>query len=352
MTLSSIVKTFVPGEALNGARRALDVIQDVRYYCKALNGESSYNLSINSDMTVSCTCEDQDGSGRLGDLTRQTLKEVLTGPVAQDFRDRLAAGELPIPICARCPELTRVDKVEAARRAKEYVMPHLGIMVENTSACNLSCTSCDRDSIAKVWGRRQMSLQDIENVARLLQEHGIKNISLFKLGEPFLSKNIRKEVEILRKYNPDLEIYTSTNGTLLDSDEKRAAALEMNYVAISIDGATNKAVGLYQIGSEFELPYQNMKKLVAERTRLGKKLPMIEWKYVLFRWNDTKEMIDRAVELAREAGVDMISFWPTGSPRFAQSLRYRLGGYVSSVGEANWRGRVVDFHPPDQRTGP
>ena len=34
-----------------------------RFYCRALAGESEYNLTINCDLTVSCNCQDYDGSG-------------------------------------------------------------------------------------------------------------------------------------------------------------------------------------------------------------------------------------------------------------------------------------------------
>jgi len=37
------------------------------YYCKALSGLSSYNICINCDLTVSCNCQDYDGSGQIGE---------------------------------------------------------------------------------------------------------------------------------------------------------------------------------------------------------------------------------------------------------------------------------------------
>jgi len=44
-----------------------------KYYCHALAGESEYNLTINSDLTVSCNCQDYNGSGHIGDLKTDSL---------------------------------------------------------------------------------------------------------------------------------------------------------------------------------------------------------------------------------------------------------------------------------------
>src|ERR1039458_1433377 len=78
-----------------------------RFYCRALGGESEYNLTINCDLTVSCTCQDYDGSGHLGDLNKSSFREVFFGPVARRFREDLAKGKLPIMTCARCGDLMR-----------------------------------------------------------------------------------------------------------------------------------------------------------------------------------------------------------------------------------------------------
>ncbi len=51
-----------------------------RFYCRALGGESEYNLAIHCDLTVSCNCQDYDGSGQIGDLIR------IWAPMFESFR--------------------------------------------------------------------------------------------------------------------------------------------------------------------------------------------------------------------------------------------------------------------------
>src|SRR5436189_4570808 len=87
-------------------------IRGQRFYCNALAGQSDYNITVNCDLTVSCSCQDYDGSGHLGDLNKHSFKEVFFGPTAQRFREQLAKGKLPIDTCTRCGDLMRVPRSE------------------------------------------------------------------------------------------------------------------------------------------------------------------------------------------------------------------------------------------------
>jgi hypothetical protein len=87
-----------------------------------------------------------------------------------------------------------------------------------------------------------------------------------------------------------------------------------------------------------------MKKMAGYRDARGLKMPILEWKYLLFNWNDHPKTISRAIELAKEAGVDLISFWPTGNPFYGISWRYRLG-LMNHIGVKSWKGREVTLRP-------
>jgi len=322
-----------------------------RFYCAALSGLSDYNISINCDMTVSCNCQDYDSRSVIGDMSREPLEAIFAGPRATEFRRRLADGRFPIDTCLGCSELRRAPKAEAERRAGEFAIPRRGIMVENTVLCNLSCGSCVRSVLLQSRLRRMLELEDIRTIAGMLQRQGIETLYYFKFGEPFLSPRIEEELRLIRGANPGLKIVISTNGGVLDSDSKREAALLADHVFFSIDGPDTGTLRKYQAGGCFETAYGNMKDLARYRTGRRQSRPLIEWKYVLFNWNDRRRMIDRALELAREAGVDAISFWPTRSPRRGISWRYHLLPHFKRLGEANWKGRevrlaAVDFPGP------
>lgn len=326
-------------------------IEGRAFYCRALTGESDYSICVNSDMTVSCNCADRDGSGRIGDLRQEDLGAIFDGSRARQLRASLARGELPLDRCQGCSELRAVEPEEAEHHATHYTVPKAGIMVENTSLCNLSCTYCGREAIRGSRKDRTMSLEDMERVSRLVRRHGIRRVSFWNLGEPFLSRRVLSELRVLREHNPDVEIRSSTNGLLLDTDDKREAALLLDYLMFSIDGPDTETVKKYQVGGDFDLAYDNMVRMVDYRDRRGSERPLIDWKYVVFRWNDRRAQIEHAIELARRACVDYISFWPGYAASWEQSLRYRHDPFFQNLGEPVERWRRVDLRPNPPANG-
>jgi len=320
-----------------------------RFYCQALAGESLYNLTINCDLTLSCSCQDYDGSGHLGDLNKNSFKDIFFGPVAERFRKQLAQGKLPIKTCTRCGDLKRARKSEVHKEAgaPAYAgpkprLPYRGMLLENTVRCNIDCIGCDRQSAARIRTTLQMDMEKLSKMGDLVHELGLQELYYLNLGEPFLSPNIGQELPLLRSKNPDCRIVISTNGIILNNDMKREAALSASHIFFSIAGINDEMLKKYEHLGSFEKAYQNMKALVDYRNARGLSAPILEWKYLLFNWNDHRPTLDRAIEMAKAAGVDAISFWPTGNPFFGISYRYHLG-MLKHIGIANWKGREVNL---------
>ncbi len=328
------------------------------FTCAALVGDSNYNICINSDMTVSCNCQDFSGRGKIGDLRVQTLAEIFEGPAICDFLERLAEGRLPTDVCAICSELRSVPRESLAAGAPTGRLPSRGIMVENTVACNLSCELCRRDELLSHRRQRSLSRDDVAAVARALHEAAIETVFFFSLGEPFMSRNVLEQVRGIRSANPHARIVTSTNGVLLDTAQKLEAALMMDYVYISLDGVDQRTVEQYQVGGDFERTYRNMSRLVRlrderNRTADGVRLPIIEWKYVTFRHNDRSEQVRAAVALARRAGVDVLGFCRGAAPLPKRSLRFGRDPVFDEVGIRHGENIIVNFAGiPERLLGP
>lgn len=320
----------------------LDVTARIRrkaFFCTALAGNSDVNLCVNSDLTVSCNCHDVDGTGQIGDLSRGSLHDILSGEVAASFRQQLAEGTLPIANCSRCCDLRAVSREQASRLAFEFRLPRF-IMVENTVACNLRCVSCPRTQIRRLRSRISMSLDDVRRVAGELRDAGVQRVGYLNLGEPFLSPNIRRELEIFREIHPQVWLATSTNGVPLETDDKREAALLLDSLQFSLDGISQEMVNKYQRGTDFERARRNMRDLVAYRDARTRTRPEIIWKYLLFRWNDRRTYLNKAIELAREAGVDRLLFEKTVSPFYGLSWRSYLG-WLNDIGDDSLGNRSV-----------
>lgn len=312
-----------------------------KFTCVALDGDSEYNLTINSDLTVSCNCQDYDGTGHLGDLRKNTFEEIFFGPVAQKFRDDLAKGKIPIPTCSRCGDLRRLNRGETPPKPH---LPHRGILLENTVICNVDCIGCAREGAANIRTKKTMPLNELEQMADLTAHLGMERIFYLNLGEPFLSPAICRELPMLRGKNPNAYIRVSTNGVLLNSDAKREAALNLSDIQFSVHGISDEMCGKYMMRGSFEKAFDAMKQMVAYRDARSLKMPILEWKYLLFNWNDSPDIIQRAIGMAKDIGVDIISFWPTRNPFYGMSWRYRFGAF-DKIGVASWKGREVILRP-------
>ena len=311
------------------------------YYCNALAGESEYDITINSDLTVSCNCQDYDGTGHIGDLRKNSFEEIFFGPVAQKFRDDLARGKVAIPTCTRCGDFQRLKRGEPPPKTR---LPHKGMLLENTVICNVDCIGCAREGAANIRVNKTMPLAELGQMADLTARLGLERIFYLNLGEPFLSPTITQELPLLRQKNPNAYIRVSTNGILLNTDAKREAALNLSDIQFSVHGISNEMCEKYMIRSNFDKAYDAMKQMAAYRDSRGAKMPILEWKYLLFNWNDHPRTIQRAIEMAKEAGVDLISFWPTNNPFYGLSWRYRLGRF-KNIGRDSWKGREVILRP-------
>jgi MoaA/NifB/PqqE/SkfB family radical SAM enzyme len=216
------------------------------------------------------------------------------------------------------------------------------MLLENTVRCNIDCLGCDRGSAARIRTTTQMDLEKLSRMADLVHDLGLQQLFYLNLGEPFLSPNIGQELPLLRRKNPDCRIVISTNGIILNSDVKREAALNASHIFFSIAGIDDPMLKKYEHLGSFDKAYANLKALVDYRNARGLSTPTLEWKYLLFNWNDRRATIERAIEMAKAAGVDFISFWPTNNPLYGWSYRYRLG-CLNHVGVKCWKGREVDL---------
>ena len=185
------------------------------------------------------------------------------------------------------------------------------MLLENTVRCNIDCIGCDRQSAARIRTTTQMDLDKLSRMADLVHELGLQQLFYLNLGEPFLSPNIGQELPLLRRKNPNCRIVISTNGIILNSDARREAALSASHIFFSIAGISDPMLKKYEHFGSYDKAYANMKALVDYRNARGLTLPLLEWKYLLFNWNDHPRTIASAIELAKAAGVDAISFWPT-----------------------------------------
>lgn len=290
-----------------------------KVFCSAIfNGTT---LQIFCDGRVSCSCRDTAGIFNLGNVFKRSVFDIWQGQGYTGLREKFLHNKIPHRICASCPQMKIVPKAQAIFEIAEFPA---AIFFENTAACNLNCFSCRRDNVEET---RKIFIMPKDLAERILSEvcshQELKCIVILGQGEPFLDKNLCAYIKMLKQINPQIRIYTSTNGLLFDRSSfiEEVISSGLDYLTFSIDGATEQSYLKYQIGGNFQKVYENIKQFMEIKKRLHASSPEVTWQYILFRWNDSLREIRLAKSLAKDAGVDKLDFQTTFAPILGISLR-------------------------------
>jgi hypothetical protein len=93
-------------------------------------------------------------------------------------------------------------------------------------------------------------------------------------------------------------------------------------VTFSIDGASQETYARYRQRGKFAVALANLRAMADEKARSGRDVPQINWRYILFNWNDSDEEMNRARQLAQESGVDRLCWEITDHPEDSFSRRF------------------------------
>jgi hypothetical protein len=284
-------------------------------------------LVLLCDGRIVCGCADPLGRRVLGDARGQTVHEIWTGPVISSLRQGLNRGGSAF--CGDCP-LKRPVQADAPvpQRSLDVSPLPSRLYVEPTSACNLSCyQSCcaPETGIART---RQASMLDFDLFHRVIDETGpsLVRLDFFNYGEAFLHKRAVEMCEYVKARFPHVYLYTSTNGLAFTEESlRRLARSGIDEVTFSVDGASQDTYATYRRRGDFSAVLRNMRLMADEKRAADLDVPVINWRYILFTWNDSDEEMARARELASEIGIDRLSWEITDHPEDAFSRRFLPG---------------------------
>ncbi len=279
------------------------------------------------DGRVVCGCADPYGHRVLGDARASTLGGVWTGATVRRLRQDLNAGGSRF--CGDCPLKLPLGKDDApAERPLDAGALPSRLYVECTAACNISCTEACCAPETGITRTRQAGMLDVDLFRRVIDEAGpsLVRIDFFNYGEAFLHKRAVEMCEYIKTRFPHVYLYTSTNG--LAFDEARARRLVhsgIDEVTFSIDGATPESYVKYRQRGDFHRAVANLRAMADEKRQAGRDLPFLNWRYILFVWNDSDAEMARARDLAADIGVDRLCWEITDHPEGAYSRRFVPG---------------------------
>ena len=279
------------------------------------------------DGRLVCGCADPYGHRVLGDARRSTIQQAWNGPVITDLRRDLNQGGSKF--CGDCPLKLPLKKDEAppARPLDAGPMP-ARMFIECTAACNISCTEACCAPETGITRTRQAGMLDFELFRRVIDEVGptLSRIDFFNYGEAFLHKRAIEMCEYIKSRYPHVYLYTSTNGLAFsEAQARRLVHSGIDEVTFSIDGATQASYEKYRQRGKLDLALANLAAMADEKRRSHLDLPFLNWRYILFKWNDSDEEMDLARKRAAELGIDRLCWELTDHPENAFSRRFLPG---------------------------
>lgn len=196
--------------------------------------------------------------------------------------------------------MTGVEAGELARPTP--LLPELprSLQVEVTGACNLSCPMClvsHRPRLGRSEGA--ISIGAFRALVDSLPE--LEEVTLQGLGEPLLSPHLLEMVETLKSRG--IRCGFNTNATLLgDRLARRLVELRLDWLHVSLDGASAGAYERIRRGATFERVERNVVGLLTARRGARAVLPEVRLVFVAMKSN--LEELPRLVRLAAAWGVD------------------------------------------------
>ena len=279
------------------------------------------------DGRLTCGCADPYGRRVLGDTRMTSVTGVWTGEVASSLRRDIVSGGSKF--CGDCPLKLPLKKDEAPpARALDVGSLPSRLYVECTAACNISCNQACCAPETGITRTRQAGMLDFDLFTRVIDEAGpsLGRVDFFNYGEAFLHKRAVEMCEHIKTKFPHIYLYTSTNGLALTEEKaRRLAHSGIDEVTFSIDGASQDTYVQYRQRGDFGKALANLRVMADEKARHGRDVPHLNWRYILFKWNDRDEEMNAARRLAVESGVDRLCWEITDHPEDSFSQRFRPG---------------------------
>ncbi len=279
------------------------------------------------DGRLVCGCADPYGKRVLGDTRTETVHAVWTGERASALRRDLNTGGSKF--CGDCPLKLPLAKTDTAPQ-RDLNVPALPsrLYVECTAACNISCAQACCAPETGITRTRKAGMLDFDLFRRVIDEAGpsLGRVDFFNYGEAFLHKRAIEMCEYIKAAFPHIYLYTSTNGLAFTEDQaRRLVRSGIDEVTFSIDGATPESYAKYRQRGDFDKAVRSMRAAADEKRILGRDLPFINWRYILFTHNDSAEEMARARGMAGDMGVDRLCWELTDHPEDMYSRRFVPG---------------------------
>lgn len=179
-----------------------------------------------------------------------------------------------------------------------------GLVVDPSNVCQLACPGCVHSQRSE-----RLKLFDWPNgtliaprFQELLKQYGPTAVAIYfcDYGEPLLNVNTPKLVRLAKAYLMATALSTSLSVRRFDAEAYIESGLD--FMVLSIDGATQPVYERFRRNGNLELVFENVRKLVEAKRKLGRRTPQLSWNFLAFEHNAHE--IPMAERMARRLGVN------------------------------------------------
>ena len=269
-------------------------------------------LRANTEVACNCGSGERVNLGWAGEADWSATR-LFTNPRYRHMAAAFGRGEMPWgDICQRCvflqPNQPFSNHLAEKRLAKVHVEPSL--------ACALRCPGCSRiHQIKERKGPVFLPLPAYRRIVRNLAEEGYA-ADLFYFcgqGEPLSHPHLEDLIDATREFFPKTPLGINTNGNYR-FERVFSRRRHPDKLIVSVDGLYQNSYEQYRINGDVAQALQFMR----DAKKGPERAPIVEWKYILFRYNDSDEELIAAQHCAEDLGIDSLQFVVTHTPEKSQ----------------------------------
>jgi len=199
-----------------------------------------------------------------------------------------------------------LSKYHFLTRSTKLLSSPYGIIVDPMNACQLACPGCVHSARSKElktfdWGPGILSESMFGSFMQRYGPYALET-EFCNYGEPLLNPKTPQLIHLAKTYL--VRTMLSTNIGVKHFDPEAYVNSGLDYMTISIDGATQSVYEKFRKKGDLETVFKNVRNLIQTKKRLGKRTPMVSWQFLAFEHNQHE--IGDAIKLAQEFGVDQL----------------------------------------------
>ncbi len=229
------------------------------------------------------------------------IQQAIPGLFKAGMRDD-AAKSLLLKTANYC-----VGKYQYQNRHELLISKPYALIIDPSNNCSLHCPGClhnkkFHDKMGIDWPSGILNKETFNHFINNFGPYA-STILFYNWGEPLINKHTPDFIRQAKKHQLNTSLSTNLS-VKFDAEDLVLSGLD--YMILSIDGVTCSTYEHYRQGGDFDLVFENVRRLVAVKKKYKVSTPRLSWQFLLFEHN--KHEVEAAKKMACDLEVNEIRF--------------------------------------------